>query len=126
MRALRTLACLSLMIAAPALAGTIPVIPQGTPYAAARGQLMSKGFRPVPSGNRAETRCSAGRQDVCAAYPETISCSGTGSAPCRFIFNGADGTAVTLVAEGGDVGRLRVTALRRSAGTDVQWQRAGR
>jgi hypothetical protein len=104
-------------------AGDIPPIPEGTPYATARGVLIGKSFRPVVSGDRDYSRCSAGRQDVCAAYPETIACSGTGSAACRFIFSGPNGASVTLVAEGPNVGRLKVTAARRSAKTDIEWQR---
>lgn len=83
---------------------------------------MKEGFRPVPSGHRDAGRCSAGRQDVCAAYPETVSCSGTGNATCRFIFSGAGG-AVTLEADGPDAGRLRVSAVRRSGKKDAEWQR---
>ena len=126
MRAIRLiLSACCLLAAGAAHAASVPDFPKGTSYSVARGKLMAAGYRPVPSGNSAESRCSAGRQDVCAAYPETISCSGTGSAPCHFIFSGPGG-AVTLVAEGPDVGRLHLTALRRSAGTDVKWQRSGR
>ena len=94
-------------------AGDIPPIPEGMPYATARGVLIGKNFRPVVSGDRDYSRCSAGRQDVCAAYPETIACAGTGSAACRFIFSGPNGASVTLVADGPNVGRLKVTATRR-------------
>jgi hypothetical protein len=91
-------------------AGDIPPIPEGTPYATARGVLIGKSFRPVVSGDRDYSRCSAMRQ-------------GTGSAACRFIFSGPNGASVTLVAEGPNVGRLKVTAARRSAKTDIEWQR---
>jgi hypothetical protein len=110
------------LAAGAALAGDIPAIPDGMPYATARGVLIGRGFRPVVSGERDMSRCSAGRQDVCAAYPETIACAGTGNAACRFIFSGPK-TSVTLVAEGANVGRLRVIATRRSAAADVEWQR---
>lgn len=104
---------------------SVPALREGTPYAAARGLLIAKGFAPVPSGNRDDARCSAGRQDVCIAYPETVSCSGTGAAACRFIFTGK-GATLTVVADGEDAGHLRVVTSRRSSETDAKWQRAGR
>ena len=107
-------------------AESVPTIREGSLYASARGTLMAKGFQPVPSGNRDDARCSAGRQDVCAAYPETVSCSGTGAAECRFIFTSKAGTTLTLVAEGQDAGRLKVVTSRRSAKRDAEWQRSGR
>lgn len=105
---------------------TFPTLREGTRYATARGFLIAKGFQPVPSGNRDDARCSAGRQDVCNAYPETVSCSGTGAAACRFIFTGRTGATLTVVADGEDVGRLKVVTSRRSSATDAKWQRAGR
>jgi hypothetical protein len=104
----------------------VPALREGMPYAAARGRLIGKGFQPVASGNRDEARCPAGRQDVCNAYPETVSCSGTGAAACRFIFSGKRGVTLTVVADGEDVGRLKVVATRRSSEKDARWQRAGR
>ena len=68
---------------------------------------------------RAVTKPSTG---VCTAYPETVSCSSTGGAACRFIFEGMDAT-VTVVAQGADAGHLKVVAVRRSAQKDVEWQR---
>ncbi len=123
MRFVRALLCLALSSSGALAAGDIPAIPAGMAYATARGVLMSRSFSPVVSGERDGSRCSAGRQDVCTAYPETIACAGTGSAACRFIFSGPNGASVTLVAEGPNVGRLKVTAIRRSAKSDVAWQR---
>ena len=116
------------LIAAPgaSAAEPVPALREGMAYSAARGLLMTKGFQPVASGDRNAARCSAGRQDVCIAYPETVSCSGTGSGACRFIFAGRAGANVTVVADGQDAGRLKVVATRRSAKTDAAWQRAGR
>jgi hypothetical protein len=123
MRLTRALIALILSSAGALAAGDIPPIPEGMSYATARGVLIGKSFRPVVSGDRDYSRCSAGRQDVCAAYPETIACAGTGGAACRFIFSGPNGASVTLVADGPNVGRLKVTASRRSAKSDVEWQR---
>ena len=122
------LAVVAALIAAAGAASAqeIPALRKGTPYAAARGLLLEKGFRPVASAEQDEGRCSAGRQDVCAAYPETISCSGTGAGACRFIFSSPSGGAVTVIAEGRDAGRLKITDTRRSSREDVEWQRRGR
>ncbi|WP_375457696.1 hypothetical protein [uncultured Enterovirga sp.] len=104
----------------------VPALREGMLYASARGTLIAKGFQPVPSGNRDDARCSAGRQDVCNAYPETVSCSGTGAATCRFIFTGKGGATLTVLADGDDVGHLKVVTSRRSSEKDAKWQRAGR
>jgi hypothetical protein len=101
----------------------IPVLKPGLGYGAARGLLISKGFQPVRSGNQRDDRCSAGRQDVCVAYPETVSCDGTGAAACRFIFSSRTGVNVTVVADGNDAGHLKVVTSRRAAVADAQWQR---
>ncbi|TDR87102.1 hypothetical protein [Enterovirga rhinocerotis] len=119
----------ALILAAPAQAkepGKIPALKPGMAYSAARGALIAKGFQPVRSADRRDDRCSAGRQDVCTAYPETVSCDGTGAAACRFIFSRKDGTTLTVVADGSDVGRLKVAVVRRSSGKDAAWQRSGR
>lgn len=108
-------------------AESVPDFKPGTAYSSARGTLITKGFRPIrSSGAQRDDRCSAGRQDVCEAYPETVSCSGTGSAPCRFIFSAKDGTTLTIVADGEDAGRLRIATVRRSSKDDAAWQRTGR
>jgi hypothetical protein len=127
MRFVQTAFCIALICTAGAAsAQSIPALPKGTPYAKARGMLMEKGFRPVPAAEQDDARCSAGRQDVCAAYPETISCAGTGAAACHFIFSSVSGDAVTVIADGRDAGRLKITDTRRSSRADVEWQRRGR
>jgi hypothetical protein len=126
MRIIQTALCMGLIATAgAALAQEVPVLRKGTPYSTARGLLLEKGFRPVASAEQDEGRCSAGRQDVCAAYPETISCSGTGAGACHFIFASPAGGAVTVIAEGRDAGRLKITDTRRSSRDDVEWQRKG-
>lgn len=107
-------------------AGPFPQVKPGTGYGAVRGMLISKGFQPVRSGNQRDDRCSAGRQDVCVAYPETVSCDGTGAAACRFIFASKQGTALTIVADGDDAGHLKVVTTRRAAKADADWQRKAR
>lgn len=101
----------------------IPPVKPGMGYGAARSLLISKGFQPVRSGTQRDDRCSAGRQDVCGAYPETVSCDGTGAAACRFIFSSKQGTTLTVVADGDDAGHLKVVTARRAAKADADWQR---
>lgn len=103
-----------------------PTLKPGMGYGAARSLLISKGFQPVRSASQRDDRCSAGRQDVCVAYPETVSCDGTGAAACRFIFSSKTGGALTVVADGNDAGHLKVVTSRRAAKADADWQRKGR
>lgn len=103
----------------------LPVVKPGTGYGAARAMLISKGFQPIPAANRRGDRCSAGRQDVCNAYPETVSCDGTGAAACRFIFSSKKAGALTVVADGNDAGHLKIVTTRRAAKADADWQRRG-
>lgn len=123
-------ALLSLAVAVAAggarAAETPPPLKPGMGYGSARALLISRGFQPVPSSTRRDDRCSAGRQDVCVAYPETVSCDGTGAAACRFIFSSRKGAALTVVADGDDAGHLKVVTARRAAKTDADWQRSGR
>ena len=120
-----TLTLLLLGTGALAAAETVPTIKEGMAYGTARGVLIAKGFQPVRSAG-SDDRCSAGRQDVCGAYPETVSCSGTGAAACRFIFSSKAGTTLTVVADGQDAGHLKVLTTRKSAKRDADWQRASR
>ena len=112
---------------APAYAAeSPPTLKPGMGYGAARGLLISKGFQPVRSASQRDDRCSAGRQDVCVAYPETVSCDGTGAAACRFIFSSKKGTNLTVVADGNDAGHLKVVTSRLVAKADADWQRKTR
>jgi len=106
-------------------AESLPAPKPGTGYGAARAALIAKGFQPIPAANRRNDRCSAGRQDVCNAYPETVSCDGTGAAACRFIFASKKAGALTVVADGDDAGHLKVVTSRRAAKKDADWQRRG-
>lgn len=121
-----SLVCAALAVAASPKPGEPPTLKPGMGYGAARSLLISKGFQPVRSSSQRDDRCSAGRQDVCIAYPETVSCDGTGAAACRFIFSSKQGTALTVVADGDDAGHLKVVTSRRAAKADADWQRKGR
>ena len=103
-----------------------PALKPGMGFGSARSLLISKGFLPVRSGSQRTDRCSAGRQDVCVSYPETVSCDGTGAAACKFIYTSKAGTTLTVVADGDDAGHLKVVAARKAAKADAEWQRKSR
>ena len=103
-----------------------PTLKPGMGFGSARSLLIAKGFLPVRSGTQRTDRCSAGRQDVCVSYPETVSCDGTGAAACKFIFASKAGTTLTVVADGDDAGHLKVVTSRRAAKADAEWQSKSR
>ena len=74
---------LLLLCAGPALAGPLPA--KGTPYDQARKALAAQGYEPF-SPYSSDGGCSIGREAVCSRFHETLSCSGTGLALCRFLF----------------------------------------
>lgn len=119
------LVSLAAMASAAAADDALPALKPGMGYGAARALLISKGFQPIPAKGAGDDRCSAGRRDVCVAYPETVSCDGTGAAACRFIFASKQGATLTVVADGDDAGHLKVVTSRRAAKTDAEWQRRG-
>ena len=87
-------------------ASSIPKIRKGTPYAVARAELLRGGWMPVKAS---EPGCEAGREDVCAKYPEAQSCAGTGFGLCSFDFRSASGQMIEIVTHGGAVGKLTVS-----------------
>jgi hypothetical protein len=83
-----------------------PRFAKGTPYARARAALLARGWSPVKSETQA---CEPGREDVCAAYPETQSCAGTGLGICAFDFRSPSGSLIEIVTHGGHVGQLTIS-----------------
>ena len=78
---------------------------KGEPYATARLALISVGWRASP----AERDCGwEWREDVCSAYQETESCSGTGMGFCAFRFTNANGETMRVVTTGESVQELVV------------------
>jgi len=71
-------------------------------------------------GARAAPGCEPGRDDVCAAYPETQSCAGTGFGLCSFDFRSSSGQMIEIVTHGAAVGKLTVSEVIecRSSGCD--------
>lgn len=100
-------------LAAPA----IPKFHKGIPYAHARAELLRRGWTPVKA---TAPGCEPGREDVCAAYPETQSCAGTGFGLCSFDFRSRSGQMTEVVTHGGNVRGLTVSEVIecRSAGCD--------
>jgi len=87
-------------------ASTAPKFRKGTPYATARAELLRRGWSPVKA---TQPDCEPGREDVCAAYPETQSCAGTGFGLCTFDFRSPSGSLIEIVTHGGSVGQLTVS-----------------
>ncbi|RUV45348.1 KTSC domain-containing protein [Mesorhizobium sp. M1A.T.Ca.IN.004.03.1.1] len=70
----------------------------GMTYPEARQTLLNRGWRPA---NVAEGRC-VGRPEVCATYPETDDCAGTGLGQCKFLFTDGKGSVLAVVTVGED------------------------
>jgi hypothetical protein len=87
-------------------ASAAPKFRKGTPYATARAELLRRGWSPVKAS---APDCEPGREDVCAAYPETQSCAGTGYGLCTFDFRSPSGPLIEIVTHGGSVGQLTVS-----------------
>lgn len=70
----------------------------GMTYPEARQTLLSRGWKlaSVPKG-----QC-IGRPDVCATYPETDDCAGTGLGQCKFLFTDGKGSVLAVVTIGED------------------------
>jgi hypothetical protein len=87
-------------------ASAVPNFRKGTPYAAARADLLRRGWSPVRA---TEPGCEPGREDVCDAYPEAQSCAGTGFGLCTFDFRSPSGALIEIVTHGARVGELTVS-----------------
>lgn len=105
------------LIQAAVAAPAIPKFHKGTPYALARAELLHRGWTPIKA---TEPGCEVGREDVCAAYPETQSCAGTGFGLCSFDFRSPAGQMIEIVTHGAAVGGLTVSEVIacRSSGCD--------
>lgn len=71
---------------------------EGQEYAEARTMILADGWEPVasPGQNRVE---ECGSREPCEAYPETVSCSGTGEGFCAFEF-AKGGRTLNVVTRG--------------------------
>lgn len=87
-------------------ASTVPTFRKGMPYAAARAELLKRGWTPV---NAKAPDCEPGREEVCATYPETQSCAGTGLGLCTFDFRSPSGSLIEIVTHGGNVKHLTIS-----------------
>src|SRR2546421_11409490 len=96
---------LSLMLTATmaSAASTTQKFAKGTPYKSARATLLARGWSPVQAATQ---DCEPGREDICAAYPETQSCAGTGYGICTFDFRSPTGSLIEIVTHGGRVRQL--------------------
>lgn len=84
------------------------------PYETARLSLFIRGWRAAPEGsNTADQRCF-GRPEICAAYPETNQCSGTGVGACQFLFSNEDRKVLAVTTEGESLDGLSVSGWKLS------------
>jgi hypothetical protein len=97
-----------LLFAAGAVEAGPTDIRPGMPYKQARAKLIKTGWVPIRAKGGG---CEPGREDVCRAYPETVSCAGTANAMCTFGFRALSGDVIEVVTHGARVGDLRVSEI---------------
>lgn len=117
---MRTLvAALAVFLSLPAIAQELPSLRSGTPYVAARQQLIRQGWKPVTvPGSDA---CSSG-DERCQGRPEMVSCSGTGMAACSFAWRRS--RVLVHVFTQGEVAPV-VSGVERRGGEQPRWTGAG-
>ncbi|WP_145143075.1 hypothetical protein [Roseomonas gilardii] len=91
----------------PASARSARPINRGDAYIQTRQYFLSLGFKPVPTRETDEQKCGY-RPEVCKAYPETESCSGTGIAACKFNWVAPSGEKISVVTSGEELAYLKV------------------
>ena len=80
----------------------------GQPYDAARARVIAAGWVPQDlSKEDAAQRCGA-REAICAAYPETEACAGTGEGQCLFLFTKPGGARARIQTVGEELPDLTV------------------
>lgn len=93
----------------PAAGATLPTVPAGTPYAAARERLRAAGWHAYSHPNRDDC---AERNPRCRRFPETYACSDSGDRGCYFTWR--RGRVVIGVLTAGDPPVVR--SVRRERG----------
>lgn len=112
-RIMALLVAAPLLSSAPALAASaddaVAALKKGVPYSQARQDLMKGGWMAAPIDLKLdkETRCGT-RIEICVAYPETESCSGTGMGFCLFRFEDAGRRVLTVTTVGEELPDLTV------------------
>lgn len=90
---------------APTKAAKLPAI-KGMTYHKARKVLLAKGWKPVQTieskdaSTSPETKYGNGREFWKRGYVEVESCSGTGEAPCAFLFRDSKGRRLRVITKG--------------------------
>ncbi len=69
----------------------------GMNYREVRERLLELGFA-AASISKDKNRCGT-RKKICAKYPEVEACSGTGAAPCRFVFRYPRGRKIVVITK---------------------------
>jgi hypothetical protein len=92
-------------------AGQVNGVKVGMKYKQARERLFVFGYSGV-TPPKVSGRCSS-REEICKAYPEAEDCSGTGLAPCRFVFKYPRGRTVVIITSGEELEDLIVRSISR-------------
>ncbi len=88
---------LGFLFSSPVLADEkLPRFPQEAPYSAVRQSLLRMGWSPLKDPKADECSEFDGR---CKGRPEMLSCSGTGEAPCLFVWK-KNGTVIEIITLG--------------------------
>lgn len=83
-----------------ASAQTVPKFKKDAPYTQVREQLLRAGFLAEQLPAAETDRCAPGRTEICATFPETRWCLGTGKATCEFVLRNPRGGLVQVTAVG--------------------------
>jgi hypothetical protein len=91
----------------------------GTDYYVVRQSLAAQGNLPLtfPRGG-AFDRCH--HAEICAVYPEVITCSGTGRGYCRFAFRSPDGGYQVGTTAGERVDLMRLESISPATDSEVR------
>jgi hypothetical protein len=103
------------LLAGPANAeAPVPRIAKGKLYSTVRVDLAALGWKPAPAKGE-QSGCTIGREDVCAQYPETEFCAGTGMGACGFLW-AKNNTLIQVKTVGEDPAALTLQGVACRAG----------
>lgn len=78
----------------------VPSLKKSMLYAEAREMVVASGWSPAGLFQHDVLQNCMSREDVCARYPETVSCSGSGLGLCRFAFKNSSSRTLIIITKG--------------------------
>lgn len=78
----------------------VPSLKKSMLYAEAREKVLAAGWSPAGLFQHDVLQNCMSREDVCARYPETVSCSGSGLGLCRFAFKNSSSRTLIVITKG--------------------------